>query len=127
MKKLQTIIASALMVLGVGLVPVFAAPVVGATAKTQLCQGATGNNSCTKAGEETNLKVIIANVVNILLFIVGAVSVIMIVVGGLRYVTSGGDNSAVTSAKNTILYAVVGIVVAFMAYAIVNFVVMQLP
>lgn len=127
MKKLQTFIASALMVVGVGLVPVMAPAVVGASAKTQLCQGATGTNTCTKAGEQNNLKVVITNVVNILLFIVGAVSVIMIVVGGLRYVTSGGDNSAVSGAKNTILYAVVGVVVAFMAYAIVNFVVNQLP
>jgi hypothetical protein len=127
MKKLQTLIASALMVVGVGLVPVLASPVVGASAKTQLCQGATGSNTCTKQGEQNDLKVVITNVVNILLFIVGAVSVIIIVVGGLRYVTSGGANSAVSGAKNTILYAVVGVVVAFMAYAIVNFVVNQLP
>ena len=46
----------------------------------------------------------------------------MLIIGGIRYTVSGGDSGAVTSAKNTILYAVVGIIVAVLAYAIVNFV-----
>jgi hypothetical protein len=65
---------------------------------------------------------IFTTVTNVLLFVVGAISVIMIVIGGLRYVLSGGDSSNVTTAKNTILYAIVGLVVAMLAYAIVNFV-----
>jgi len=64
----------------------------------------------------------IKNVINILLFLIGAAAVIMIIIGGLRYVLSGGDSSGVTSAKNTIIYSVVGLIVAFLAYAIVNFV-----
>ena len=62
------------------------------------------------------------NIVNTIIFLIGSVAVIMIIVGGLKYVTSAGDSSAVSGAKNTILYAVVGLVVAAMAYAIVNFV-----
>lgn len=65
---------------------------------------------------------IFETVTNILLFLVGAISVIMLIIGGIRYVVSGGDQSAVTSAKNTILYAIVGIIVAFLAYAAVQFV-----
>ena len=65
-------------------------------------------------------------ITNILLFLVGAISVIMLVIGGIRYVVSGGDQQAVTNAKNTILYAIVGIVVAFLAYAAVAFVSSQL-
>ena len=61
-------------------------------------------------------------IINMMIFLIGAVSVIMIVVGGLRYVLSAGDSSAINGAKNTILYSVVGLVVALMAYAIVNFV-----
>lgn len=61
-------------------------------------------------------------VTNILLFVIGAVAVIMLIIGGIRYVVSGGDQSAVTGAKNTILYAIVGIVVAILAYAAVSFV-----
>lgn len=76
-------------------------------------------------GGGADLNAIIKNIVNLLLFVIGAVAVIMIVVGGIRYVTSNGESSAVTSAKNTILYAVIGLVVAVMAYAIVNFVIVQ--
>lgn len=64
-------------------------------------------------------------VVNILLFLIAAIAVIMIIIGGIRYTTSNGDSSQTKSAKDTILYAVVGIVVAILAYAIVNFVVDQ--
>ena len=55
----------------------------------------------------------------------GAISVIMIIVGGIRYATSQGDQTQMQSAKNTILYAVIGVVVAIAAYAIVSFVVTQ--
>ncbi len=63
-----------------------------------------------------------ATITNVLLFIVGAIAVIMIVIGGLRYVLSGGNSDQITAAKNTILYAIVGIIVALLAYAAVNFV-----
>ncbi len=63
-----------------------------------------------------------ATITNVLLFIIGAIAVIMIVIGGIRYVVSGGDSSQITAAKNTILYAIVGIIVAILAYAVVNFV-----
>ncbi len=64
----------------------------------------------------------ITNFINILLFIVGGLAVIMIILGGLRYVISGGDSKKVEGAKNTILYAIVGLIIAMLAYAIVNFV-----
>lgn len=69
---------------------------------------------------------IFVTITNILLFIIGAVAVIMLIIGGVRYVVSAGDQNAVTSAKNTILYAIIGIVIAFLAYAAVNFVSNQL-
>jgi hypothetical protein len=62
-------------------------------------------------------------ITNVLLYLIGAISVIMLIVGGLRYVVSGGDSTAVQNAKNTILYAVVGIIVAILAYAVVTFVI----
>lgn len=85
----------------------------------------TGADSAQGNGQADNLfgdSGIFRTVTNILLYLIGAISVIMLIIGGLRYVVSGGDQSAVTSAKNTILYAIVGIVVAFLAYAAVNFV-----
>jgi len=65
---------------------------------------------------------IFTTVVNIMLFIIGALSVIMLIYGGIRYTTSAGDSGAVTSAKNTIMYAIIGLVVAFLAFAVVNWV-----
>lgn len=66
---------------------------------------------------------IFKKVVNIMLFVIGAVAVIMLIYGGVKYVTSGGAQDKVAEAKNTILYAIVGIVVALLAFAVVNFVV----
>ena len=66
------------------------------------------------------------NIVNILLFIIGAVSVIMLIYGGIRYTTSGGNANSVTAAKNTIMYSIIGLVVAILAFAVVNFVVKQM-
>lgn len=61
-------------------------------------------------------------ITSILLFIVGAVAVVMLIFGGIRYIVSGGDQANVTAAKNTILYAIIGIIVALLAYAAVKFV-----
>lgn len=69
---------------------------------------------------------IFTKIVNILLFIIGAVAVIMLIIGGVRYTISGGKESEVKAAKDTILYAIVGIVVAFLAYAVVNWVLTSL-
>lgn len=69
---------------------------------------------------------VITYVTNILLFVVGILSVIMIIIGGLRYVVSGGNSTAITAAKNTILYAIVGLIIAFLAFALINFVLSSL-
>ncbi len=59
---------------------------------------------------------------NIALYAVGLIAVFMLIWGGLRYILSGGDSKKITDAKNTILYAILGLIIAFFAYAIVNFV-----
>ena len=66
---------------------------------------------------------IISTIVNILSIVVGAVSVIMIIIGGLRYITSSGDSGNVQAAKNTILYAIVGLIIVVFAQVIVRFVI----
>jgi hypothetical protein len=65
---------------------------------------------------------VFVSISNAMLFVVGALSVVMLIVGGLRYVVSGGNASAVTSAKNTVLYAIIGLIVALLAYSAINFV-----
>ena len=66
------------------------------------------------------------SIANALIFVVGAVSVIMVIIGGLKYVISMGHPKRVESARNTILYAIVGVVVALCSYAAVNFVISQI-
>lgn len=73
-------------------------------------------------GPSGDLTVSIKNIVNVLLFALGMIAVIMIVIGGFRYVLSAGESSSIAAAKNTIFYAVIGLVVAILAFAIVNFV-----
>lgn len=66
-------------------------------------------------------------ITNTILYVVGIIAVIMLIIGGIKYVISGGDSKKVTDAKNTVLYAIIGLVIAVFAYAIVNFVISALP
>jgi hypothetical protein len=91
--------------------------------------GAAGGATCaTPTGVPSTLSIggLFGTVANVLIFGVGAISVIVLIIGGLRYVVSAGNAAQVQGAKNTILYAIVGIVVAVAAYALVNFVFQQL-
>ena len=65
----------------------------------------------------------IANtIINVILGAVGFIAVVMIIIGGISYTTSAGDSARVKKAKDTILYGVIGLVIALLAFAIVNFV-----
>ena len=64
----------------------------------------------------------VGSIVNVLLWVVGILSVTMIVWSGFKYITSAGDTSKLASAKSTLIYAVVGLIIAILAYAIVTFV-----
>ena len=66
-------------------------------------------------------------ITNVILYIAGIIAVIMLIVGGIKYLISGGDSKKVTDAKNTVLYAIIGLVICFLAFAIVNFVISTLP
>lgn len=69
---------------------------------------------------------IITKAVELLSFVIGFAAVVMIIIGGFKYVLSAGDPNSVNSAKNTILYAVIGLVIAALAQAIIIFVVNKL-
>jgi len=88
-----------------------------ASANSVICQQSTDAESKTTK--------FVSDLIKLLLYAIGIISVIMIIIGGIKYTTSNGDSGQITSAKNTILYAVVGLVVALLAFAIVNFVVSQ--
>lgn len=121
MKRIvQTIILTFAAVLGIGL---FAAAPAGAINVFKDCP--EGSTTAVCQAKDDTVQGPVRTVISTLLVAVGIVSVIMIIVGGIRYVLSNGDASRIKSAKDTILYSVVGLVVAMLAYAIVNFVVRQ--
>ena len=94
------------------------------SSKDQACKGATissGGGACDKtAGDKLNN--VIRTIINLFSVIVGIIAVVMIIVGGVKYITSGGASEKVTGAKNTILYAVIGLIVVAFAQIIVRFV-----
>lgn len=69
---------------------------------------------------------ILKNVINFILYLAGTIAVIVIVIGGLRYITSDGDPQKASQARNSIIYALIGLAVAVLSFSIVNFVVGQL-
>ncbi|HET9721608.1 MAG TPA: hypothetical protein VFP32_01075 [Candidatus Saccharimonadales bacterium] len=91
-----------------------------------LCTGSNGsfdtNPSCTNTDASGSVSHLITVVVNVLSIIVGVIAVIMIIIAGLRYVTSGGKEEGVKNAKNTILYAIIGLVIVALAQLIVHYV-----
>lgn len=94
-----------------------------------LCAGANlnVNTDCNSGGitdaqAQQRINDILHSVINLFSLVVGIVSVIMIIFGGLKYITSGGDSGNVGNAKNTILYAIIGIVIVALAQFIVRFV-----
>jgi hypothetical protein len=120
-----------LIALGATLVLVqLPAPAVSAlfeSAKTDACKGVklsddpAINQNC-DADAANSLTDTLHNIINVLSMIIGIAAVLVIVIAGFRYVTSAGDSGRVTSAKNALVYAVVGLVVAALAQVIVRFV-----
>ena len=125
-KVVLNVIAAVLMVLGLSGI----ATISPAYAKV-ICADGTQQDSITECTEWSDSKGIAKNdnlmstlttIINVVVGVVGFVAVAMIVMGGISFATSQGDASKTTKARNTILYGVVGLVVALLAFAIVNFV-----
>jgi hypothetical protein len=125
MKRIKHMVVALAMVFGVGLL---ATPALAAAdAKSDACQAIGSDAGCTTNTDGgIDVNDVIITVISILSFIVGLVAVIMIIVGGFKFVTSGGDATAVTNAKKTIVYALVGLVVAGFAQVLVQFVLSKL-
>jgi len=91
-------------------------------AKGQVLTGISANTTNTDC-TGTGVKNTVATIVNILSFLVGVISLVAIISGGFKYITSGGEAAKVGNAKNTILYALVGIIIVVLAQVIVRVVV----
>lgn len=110
-----TLVGSAAVAVPVGAIDLFKSCNGKKNIDGKVCE-ASGNDSAISSAQ---------SIINTLLLLIGIVATIMIVIGGFRYVTSYGDQNSITAAKNTILYAVIGLVVAILASLIVRFVVSQ--
>lgn len=125
---LGLIVGSVLAVVAV-VSPLAVTPAVGAACDDSNLSASSGVD-CAR-GEDVPDRLfgdgsIFTTIVNVMLFIIGAISVIMLIIGGIRYTVSAGDSGNVTAAKNTIMYALIGLAVAFLAFAIVNWVLVQI-
>lgn len=87
------------------------------------CKNVVSGNTAVCSGDAKDAKEIAKNIISVLLWIVGIASIIVIIYSGITFVTSAGNPSQIARAKTMLLYAVVGLVVSILAYAIVNFIV----
>jgi len=126
MKKL-TLILSALTLY---FIPLLATQTASASlfdnAKNQACQGLAVSdnpqqNTCDTTVNQTANSVL-KKAINLFSVVIGVIAILMVIIGGLKYITSSGDSNNVNSAKNTILYAIIGLVVVALAQVIVRFV-----
>jgi hypothetical protein len=122
MKKLFVLTMMLVSLLGGG-VAMAATPTDAA--KSQVCAGVnaqvTGSDCGGTSGQQSITKVLTA-VLQIISWIAGIAAIIMVVLSGLKYITSGGDSSSIASAKSTLVYALVGVVIVVLAQAVVFFV-----
>ena len=124
MNKLKLIFASfiALIMLSGAALPMTAA---AETSKQAACS-ALGSSTCAQPAGSPNVDSVVKNVILVLSLIVGVAAVIMVIVGGFKFITSGGDSNKAASARNTVVYALVGLVIVAFAQAIVYFVIGKL-
>lgn len=120
-KKIAAVIPVLALVGAVGL----GAQAYALDCKTPQDCASKGVDTADTGSKSDDVGTVIGGIVDLLLYLIGAVAVIMIVIGGFKYVVSNGEAAQVKSAKDTIFYAVIGLVVAILAYAIVHFVIGQ--
>lgn len=120
-KNITSLVVALAITLGLGTLT--ALPAGAINVFDEGCKGQT-SKICKETSSDT-VNPIIQDIIGTLIFAIATISVIMIIVGGIRYVISNGDASKIKSAKDTILYSVIGLAVALLAYAIVNFVIQQ--
>lgn len=122
MNKIKQLVFGAFVVVGLGVLAM-PVPVGAVNAIDDTCADPLNKNTVICKSKDDSVKDVIGAVVNTLLFLLGIAAVIVIIIGGITYTTSAGNDANVKRAKDMILYAVIGLVIAFAAYAIVNWVV----
>ncbi len=119
--NLQTTKKTLGLLVAFGLMLAFASTVYQQPALAQIEDVKTGVGITGDPGGLT-IESAIEGVITVLSIVIGVISVIMIIIQGLKFVTSNGDATKAASARNGIIYAIVGLVVVVLAQVIVNFV-----
>lgn len=119
-KYLELVTGLILLVGGVGFGVVFALPAAAQT--NTVFTGPCSSSTICKTTSTSKIYGVLNTVVTVLLWASGIISVIVIIVGGIMYSVAAGDPGKISKAKDTVLYAVIGLVVSILAYTIVNFV-----
>lgn len=131
LKRQILVLASLLMFAMPALVPLSVSAACEGNIQDNVAKGVQGSTGVPTTCDEkdgtqgSTVNKLAKNVVNIFSLVVGAVAIIMIIYGGFRYITSGGDSGNVGNAKNTLIYAIVGLVIVVLAQVIVQFVLAQ--
>ncbi len=121
MKRILLTLIAVLSLSSLALVPT---QLAFASSKADVCEGvgaASGGNGCTPTSGVTDINTVIHTGLRIFQSIVGLIAIIMMVTAGLRFVTSSGDPAKVSSARNTLLYGAVGVVVVALSEVIIQF------
>lgn len=121
LRKLFISLGIVAILLSVGTMAFGAHALAATSTKQEVCEAIGSGPGCTgnKGGD---LSGVLTTIINILSILVGFLAVLMIIVGGFKYITSGGDSNKLTTAKNTIIYALIGLFLAAIAQFMVHFV-----
>lgn len=106
--------------------PAFADCISDPTSAGCPCALNSSSAACQDLSKQDGLSNILKNATNIVLFIAGALAVIMIIYGAIRFMTAHGNEKQVESARLIVTYSVIGLIIALLAYALVNFVLSNL-
>ncbi len=110
-----------LIVLGLSTVLLLIFTALGGVASAQLIsEGDVPSSIAGATGGEGSFRVLILNVVNFFLLFLGLIAVIMIIYGGVTYVTAAGNQESIDKAKKIIMYAIVGIIIVLISFALVR-------
>ncbi|MCA9348138.1 TrbC/VirB2 family protein [Candidatus Saccharibacteria bacterium] len=122
--KIKNLVVAVALLIGVATPALVSGSVYAQGIGGNLCDGINlgeGGN-CDQSASTDGVQTLAKNVINLLSWVVGVISVIMVIVAGFKYITSGGASDKVTGAKNTLVYAVIGLVIVALAQFIVRFV-----
>ncbi|MBR2708869.1 hypothetical protein IKE98_00860 [Candidatus Saccharibacteria bacterium] len=86
----------------------------------------SGEHKVNTFGNEKPLNETIVNIINAVIGVLGLAAVVIIIIGGINYMMSSGEATKVKKARDTILYGVIGLVICVLAFAIVNFVIVNI-